>query len=180
MSDLPSKGPDFSKPLDALKACHARIRLECDRMCQLVEHMKSHGCDEEARQAGARLMRYFDTAARPHHEDEEEDLLPRMMTAATMGRASRLTRLVAEVATEHREMDRLWTELRAALQEISAGETFPLDALLVDGFAKLYTSHIVTEEANVLPLAEMLLSREDLAEIGVSMRQRRGITTEKA
>jgi len=41
MSDLPSKGPDFSKPIEALKACHARIRLECDRMCELVEHMKA-------------------------------------------------------------------------------------------------------------------------------------------
>jgi hemerythrin-like domain-containing protein len=178
MSDLPSRGPDFSKPLEALKACHARIRLECDRMCQLVEHMKAHGCDEQARQAAARLMRYFDTAARHHHEDEEEDLLPRMMSAATLGRGSRLTRLVAEVATEHREMDRLWTELRAALQEISAGESFPLDPLVVDRFAKLYTSHIVTEEANFLPLAEMLLSKADLAEIGSSMRQRRGIAAE--
>ena len=170
-------GPDFSKPLEALKACHARIRSECDRMCALVEHMKVNGCDEQAQQAAAALMRYFDTAARHHHEDEEEDLLPRMMTAATMGRGSRLTRLVAEVANEHKEMERLWTELRAALQEISAGEKFPLDALHVDHFVKLYASHIVSEEANVLPLAEMLLSQEDLAEIGNAMRQRRGIAT---
>lgn len=175
MSDLPPKGPDFSKPIEALKACHARIRLECEKMCELVEHMKSNGCDGPAREAAARLMRYFDTAARHHHEDEEEDLLPRMMTAATIGRGSRLTRLVAEVATEHREMERLWIELRAALQEISAGENFPLDPLHVDRFVKLYSSHIISEEANVLPLAEMLLSRDDLAEIGNSMRQRRGI-----
>lgn len=180
MSDLPPQGPDFSKPLEALKACHVRIRLECDKLCQLVEHMKANGCDGQAREAAAKLMRYFDTAARHHHEDEEEDLLPRMMTAATIGRGSRLTRLVAEVATEHREMDRLWTELRAALQEISAGESFPLDPLHVDRFSKLYSSHIVSEEANVLPLAEMLLSKDDLAEIGSNMRQRRGIATEKA
>src|SRR5687767_10094693 len=147
MSDLPSKGPDFSKPLEALKACHTRIRLECDRMCQLVEHMKAHGCDKEAQEAAGRLMRYFDTAARHHHEDEEEDLLPRMMTAATIGRGSRLTRLVAEVATEHREMERQWTEPRAALQEISAGEDFPLDALHVDRLGTLHTAHIVTEPA---------------------------------
>jgi hemerythrin-like domain-containing protein len=176
MGDLPSQAPDFSQPLEALKACHVRIRAQCETLRRIVGHMKDHGCDDQARQAAANVMRYFDTAGRRHHEDEEEDLLPKMMAAATMGRGSRLTRLVADIATEHREIDRLWTDLRAALQEISAGENIPLDALDVDRFVKLNQSHMVAEEANVLPLAEMLLSKEDLAEIGAAMAQRRGIT----
>ncbi|HUF80136.1 MAG TPA: hemerythrin domain-containing protein [Burkholderiales bacterium] len=175
MSDLPSPATDFSKPLDAFKACHQRIRAQCETLRKIVDHMKAHGCDDQAREAAANVMRYFETAGRQHHEDEEEDLLPKMMTAATLSRGSRLTRLVADIATEHREMDRIWTDLRAALQEISAGENFPLDPLDVDRFVKLHYSHMVTEEANVLPLAEMLLSREDLAEIGAAMAQRRGI-----
>lgn len=175
MADFPSQAPDFSKPLEALKACHQRIRMQCETLRGIVEHMKTNGCDEQARQAAGNVMRYFDTAGRHHHEDEEEDLLPKMMTAATLGRGSRLTRLVADIATEHREIDRLWTDLRAALQEISAGENIPLDPLNVDRFVKLYQSHIVAEEANVLPLAEMLLSKADLAEIGAAMAQRRGI-----
>ena len=36
-----------------------------------------------------------------------------MMGAATLSRGSSLTRMVADIATEHREMDRSWTELRA-------------------------------------------------------------------
>jgi len=111
-----------------------------------------------------------------HHEDEEEDLLPRMMAAATISRGSRLTRMVADIATEHREMDRIWTELRAALQEISAGENLPLNVLSVDRFVKLYFSHIMIEETNVYPLAEMLLSRDDLEQIGAGMAERRGVT----
>jgi len=91
-----------------------------------------------------------------------------------LDRSSQLTRLVAEIANDHREMDRTWTELRPVLQEISAGENTPLDALEVDRFVKLYQSHIAVEESNVYPLAEMLLSREDFAEIGTSMAQRRG------
>lgn len=175
MVELPNAAPDFSRPLEALKACHARIRSQCDTLRRLVEHLRDHGCDEQARQAAATVMHYFDTAARHHHQDEEEDLLPRMMAAATLGRGSRLTRLVADIATEHREMARGWTELRAALQEISAGENTPLDTMGVDRFVKLYHAHIAIEEANVFPLAEMLLSQEDYAEIGASMAQRRGV-----
>ena len=167
---------DFSRPIDSLKTCHVRIRSECGKLRDLAERVKDGQCDEEARTVAAALMRYFDTAARFHHEDEEEDLLPRMMAAATIGRGSRLTRMVADIATEHREMDRIWTELRAGLQEISAGEKLPLNLLSVDRFVKLYASHITVEETNVYPLAEMLLSREDLDQIGASMAERRGST----
>ncbi len=175
MSEKSSKTTDFSKPLDTLKACHVRIRAECVKLRSLADRVKGDGCDDEARQLAAALMRYFDTAARYHHEDEEEDLLPRMMAAATMGRGSRLTRMIAEIATDHREMDKIWTELRAGLQEISAGENLPLNLLSVDRFVKLYASHITIEETNVYPLAEMLLSREDLEQIGASMAERRGV-----
>ncbi len=175
MSDFPSPAPDFTRPFEALKACHVRIRAQCDTLRRLVDHMTGHGCDAEARQAAAAVMRYFDTAARLHHDDEEEDLLPRMMSAATISRGSRLTRLVADIATEHREMEKLWTDLRAVLQEISVGEATLLDSLDVDRFAKLYHTHMALEESNVIPLAEMLLAPDDLAEIGRAMAQRRGI-----
>jgi hemerythrin-like domain-containing protein len=174
VSEKSSRPTDFSKPLDTLRACHVRIRAECGKLRDLAERVKDGQCDDASRQAAAALMRYFDTAARFHHEDEEEDLLPRMMAAATIGRGSRLTRMVADIATEHREMDRIWKELRAALQEISAGEKLPLNVLVVDRFVKLYSSHLVVEETNVFPLAEMLLSREDLEQIGASMAERRG------
>lgn len=168
-----SKPADYSNPLEALKTCHVRIRAECVKLRELADRVQAGSCDEESRRTAAGLMRYFETAARFHHEDEEEDLLPRMMAAATMSRGSRLTRLVAEISNEHQEMHRIWTELRAALQEISAGEQLPLNVLSVDRFVKLYVLHITVEETNVYPLAEMLLSREDLEQIGASMAERR-------
>jgi pyridoxamine 5'-phosphate oxidase len=163
---------DFSKPLIALRTCHERMRKECDALCALLAHVQEHGSDEQARQSAASVVRYFDTAARIHHEDEEEDLLPRMMAAATISRGTSLTRLVVDIANEHREMDRAWIELRNALQGLAVGED-TLDPLDVDRFVKLYRAHITVEEANLFPLAEMLLSRHDFAEIGASMAQRR-------
>jgi pyridoxamine 5'-phosphate oxidase len=163
---------DFSQPLAVLKKCHERIRSECEALRALGERVRGGNCDDEARRAAASTIRYFDTAARVHHMDEEEDLLPRMMAAATISRGSSLTRLVADIANDHREMDRAWKELRAQLQDLTAGET-RLDPLCVDRLIKLYHGHIVVEEANVFPLAEMLLSRRDLEEIGANMAQRR-------
>ena len=176
MSELPRTAPDFSQPLAALQFCHGKIRQQCDTLQRLLEHLQGKGCDADARTAAANIMRYFDTAAHHHHADEEDDLLPRMMAAATTGRGSRLTRMIADLTNEHRVMHRDWTDLRANLQDISAGDVTVLDALLVDRFVKLYHAHITVEEASVYPLAEMLLSRDDLKEIGASMAERRGLT----
>ena len=173
MGNLTEEVSDFSRPLAALKTCHVRMREQCDGLRALVDRIKVHGSDADAQRMAAEIVRYFDTAARFHHEDEEDDLLPRMMVCATMSRGSSLTRLVASIATEHREMDRAWTHLRALLQGVTAGEA-GLDPMLVDHFVKLYSVHIAVEEANLFPLAEMLLSRSDLAEISAGMAQRRG------
>lgn len=175
MDDLPDTAPGFAEPLGMLRACHERIRSHCATLRRLVEHVRERGPDAEARAAAAGVIRYFDDAARRHHDDEEHDLLPRMVSAATLGRGSSLTRLVADVANEHRALDRAWIELRAALQAVAAGEPIGLNPLAVDSFVKLYHSHLVMEESNVLPLAEMLLSKEDLAAIGAAMAARRGV-----
>lgn len=167
-----SEALDFSRPLAALKTCHAAIREQCDTLRALAERMKTIGPDAESQRIAADIVRYFDSAARFHHEDEEDDLLPRMIVVSTMGRGSSLTRLVASIATEHREMERAWTHLRALLHGVTAGEPY-LDHLLVDHFTKLYGVHIAVEEANLYPLAEMLLSRADLMAISANMAQRR-------
>lgn len=164
---------DFSRPLAALKACHSRIRAHCDTLRSLAARIKELGPDAEARRMAAGVVRYFDTAARLHHEDEEDDLLPRMIVVSTINRGSSLTRLVATIAAEHREIERSWTNLRAQLHGIIAGDAL-LDPLVVDHFVKLYGVHTAVEEASLFPLAEMLLSRSDLAAISTNMAQRRG------
>ncbi|MCC7485068.1 MAG: hemerythrin domain-containing protein [Burkholderiales bacterium] len=173
MAENEGEEVDFSKPLAAMKSCHARILARCEALEALAARVGERGADEEARRAAADLLRYFDTTARFHREDEEDDLLPRMIAGATMSRGSSLTRLVADIANEHREVERAWTRLRGMLHDIRAGEA-TLDPLAAGHFVRLYSAHIAMEEASVYPLAEMLLSRGDLAEIAQSMARRRG------
>lgn len=170
-----SKPKDFSRPLEMLKAGQACLRAKCETLRELVGYVVEHGCDEHVRKTAADLIGYFDTAAHCHHEDVEQDLLPRMVAAATIGRGSSLSRLVADVTNEHRAMQRAWIYIRSDLHEMMAGQSATLDALAVDHFVKLYQSHIAVADANVFPLAEMLLSNDDLAAIGAHMAQRRGV-----
>jgi len=165
-------GSEFARPLAALKSCHVRIRTQCASLRALAARMREVGPDAVTRRIAADLVQDFDATARHHHEDEEDDLLPRMIVVSTISRTSSLTRLVANVANEHREMERAWVALRAALSEVAAGQA-GLDVLEVDHFVKLCVAHMAIEEANFYPLAELLLSRGDFAEIANGMTRRR-------
>jgi pyridoxamine 5'-phosphate oxidase len=169
---------DFSRPLEMLRATHARIRRQCEALGHLTANLKKQGCDSAARETSAQVIRKLDAVSYYHKEDEEQDLLPRMMAAASRGRGASLTRMVTDITTEHRLMQRAWTDMRAELQALAAGDRGTLDALAVDRFIKLYRTHILMEEAAVYPLAEMLLSNEDLAAIGAHMAHRRSISPE--
>ncbi len=168
--------PDFSRPLEVLRATHARIRRQCDALRDLILSLKKRGVDSDARESMVNVIRELDVVNHCHEEDEEHDLLPRMMAAATRGRGSSLTRMVTDITTEHRLMQRAWTNLRAELQALAVGGRATLDPLAIDRFIKLYRTHILMEEASVYPLAEMLLSNEDLAAMGAQMAHRRSVS----
>jgi hypothetical protein len=78
---FPALAAGTDEPLEMLSACHARIQSQCATLRRLVAHLLAHGVDAEARLAAASVMRYFDTSARHHHADEEEDLFPALIEA---------------------------------------------------------------------------------------------------
>ena len=93
----------FEVPLEMLSACHGRVEQQCRTMLRLVPHLAANGPDQAAREAAQNIMRYFDTSAKHHHADEEEELLPlaaRLLGDAQLdvvGRAMRLRRGIKEV-----------------------------------------------------------------------------------
>jgi hemerythrin-like domain-containing protein len=166
---------DFDHPLQMLTACHDRIRAQCETLRKLAVHLPVHGCDAQAQQAASNVMRYFDSAGRHHREDEEEDLFPLMIAAARGENAERLALLIDKLHREHRELEEAWLKLRETLELIAHGEHAPLDELEVGRFCGMYQVHVVGEEANMLPLAEKILTPEEIAVLGRGMRQRRGM-----
>ena len=165
----------FEAPLEMLSACHGRVERQCQTLLRLVPHLAANGPDQAAREAALSVMRYFDTSARHHHADEEEDLFPALLRAAPPAELAMLRGLVAALQAQHRELEQAWAELRRKLDGIALGTVRDLSADEAGRLVGLYRSHIEREEAELLPLAARILGTAQLDGVGRAMRARRGI-----
>lgn len=163
----------FEVPLEMLVACHGRVQDQCETLRRLGVHLRQHGADLRARQAAAAVMRYFDTAARHHHADEEVDLFPALLESMAGADAVGLRELTTALMADHRELEHRWSELRRQLEQVAAGDAASLAGGAVTDFVDRYQRHIAREESELLPMAQRLLSDEELDRIGLAMRVRR-------
>ena len=165
----------FDEPLELLAACHERIHDRLSTLERLVPHLASHGCSPDARAAAANILRYFNTAAVHHHEDEEHDLFPALLAAAPAEGRAALQETIARLLDEHQRMFAAWAALRSDLEAIQAGSADTLNAETVTAFCSLYRDHIRFEESNAFAPAAVLLDEETRARLGKNMAGRRGV-----
>jgi hemerythrin-like domain-containing protein len=164
----------FEQPFEMLEACHERVQRMLALLARLREHLRSHGADEQARQAARDVMRYFDQAAPEHHRDEELHVFPPLLAQ----RDPATVAVVLRLQKDHLEMESRWAAACAVLSAIAAGEMPALaqpDDAVLDAFASLYASHIDAEEQIAYPAAVVLLAGEALEEMSRDMMQRRGV-----
>ncbi len=167
---LPQIAPGFDQPLWMLRACHARILRQCDALLQLAQYLGAKGATGEARETARQVHRYFSTAGKQHHEDEEQDLFPALLAARTD-----LTDSIRELALEHREMERLWARLVPALTDLtSVGDISAFTHSALE-FRAVYFSHIERENPEVLAKAQEVLSPAQISDLGARMARRRGV-----
>ncbi|OGS81415.1 MAG: hypothetical protein A2061_05780 [Gallionellales bacterium GWA2_59_43] len=171
--DPGARAPTFDDPLEMLLACHGKILRQCDTLHKLAAHLKTDGCDMQARQAALGILRYFNTAGQFHHQDEEENLFP-ALRASTGDDPEQLDALLQRLLREHVVMLAAWNELRPTLLQLAEGMNARLDERLADKFINSYTMHIAVENSELLPIAARLLTPEQLRQIGMRMAERRG------
>ncbi len=170
-----SPAAGFEAPLEMLSACHGRVESQCQTLLRLVPHLAAKGSDLAAREAAQNVMRYFDTSAKHHHADEEEDLFPVLLKAAPEAEIVRLRKLIDTLLGQHRELEQAWSQIRWKLEGIWLGMKPDLNAEEVARMVDLYRVHIALEEDELLPLAARLLADAQLDVVGRAMRLRRGI-----
>ncbi|MHB1691173.1 MAG: hemerythrin domain-containing protein [Thiomonas sp.] len=165
----------FEVPLEMLSACHGRVEAQCATLRRLLPHVVTYGADQDAQWAASRVMRYFDTAAKDHHADEEQDLFPALLESMAGSGAVDLHDIITTLTRQHREIETAWRQLRLSLARLENGDPLGLDANEVEAFIQFYERHIACEEEELLPMAKQLLNDEILDRIGRAMRRRRSI-----
>ena len=171
---LKSPGPSFDEPLEMLAACHERIDAQLGTLTRLPPHLETRGCDAEAKAAAQAVLRYFDTAGRLHHQDEDEDLFPLLRARAAGAGRPEVAGVLDELEREHESMEAQWQRLRQHLAAVAEGAA-RLDAEEVARFCWLYRRHMETETAAVLPFAREALGAPERAALGDRMAARRKV-----
>jgi pyridoxamine 5'-phosphate oxidase len=174
---LPDSAPGFDQPIAVLKHCHDRIRKQLATLEKLVPHLVLHGADEQARQAAAAVIKYFEKAAHLHHEDEETDLIPMLLATALGDDAALLAAMVPGLMDEHRQMDAMWQGLHEQLKAIADGSAALLREQDVRRFTDCYAAHMEREEGHIAPMAKRLFTDGQMMALGSAMQVRRGLTT---
>jgi hemerythrin-like domain-containing protein len=160
--DLPNDLPGFDDPIGLLRACHVKILAHCNMLERLL--------DTPDPQVAAQVHRYFTRSAPLHHQDEEEDLFPRINRQSL-----KIAELVHTLKKEHGELNHLWGIIAADLKQL------PQDGFSDDfinaarEFCRINRAHVTVENAELLPLAAGILSQQDLGAVGETMAARRGV-----
>lgn len=163
LNSAPAVG--FDQPFELLQACHDRVHRTLGLLLRLGEHLQVVGPDQQARDAAADVMRYFDVAAPHHHQDEERHVLPRLRSAGLSEVADRLE-------ADHQEMHLAWLDLRTGLEALHRLGESP-DTGTWKSFVSTYQTHIELEEEVAYPTFGRRLSADELTAMGTEMAARR-------
>lgn len=157
---------------EVLDATHRRIMAALDTLQQLVSQIERLDGDPQAQAMAASVVKFFDTTARQHHEDEERHVFPALANSPN----PQIAQTVARLQQDHRWLEQDWLELSAHLEAAAAGHTGWDSALVREGsavFIALSHDHIALEESLIYPEARQRMRPADRGEMGREMAARR-------
>lgn len=167
---IEQSAPDFDKPLELLLACHTKIRQHCQLLVDLCIYLETHSPDEDARDTCNKLYRYFSESVPHHHQDEEQELFPLLLTSPQL--TQDITALISKLKLEHFELDKLWSKFVPVLKNTDL-VTLAIMTNQARMLQQSYEQHIEQENALLIPTAEQLLKTDQLQKLGQQMKTRR-------
>ena len=163
---------DTDRPLTNFSHCHIGILHHLDHLSELLQVM---GDAEAAKKIAKEAVDYFHLGMKAHHQEEERELFPAVLSSATPGEERELVaQLIEKLTQEHIGLESAWKEIEFSLKEIIKGHANTLDHVHFKLLIKRYKAHASSEETIFLPLSEKILGRNNnhMAALGLSLHMR--------
>jgi hemerythrin-like domain-containing protein len=163
---------DTDLPMTNFSHCHIGILHHLDRLSELLLQL---GNAAESKKIAKEALDYFQLGMKAHHQEEELELFPAVLSSALPGEERiQVAEMIEKLTHEHRELESSWLTLERALKEIVKGQTSSVDHVHFVILIKRYKAHASAEESVFLPLAEKILSRNSnhMAALGLSLHMR--------
>lgn len=163
---------DTNAPISNFTNCHSGIIKRLDALDELPALLEPAA---RARQIAEQSLEFFREAIFEHHLEEERELFPAVIASAQPGEElERVKAMTRRLTEEHRMVEALWKRLEKGLKQVAKGQSTDLDIGEVQRLVSEYTAHAKYEEAEFLPLSEVILGRNSnhMAALGLSLHMR--------
>ena len=163
---------DTDLPLSNFSHCHIGILHHFDQLSELLQVMSNA---DAAKKIAKEAVDYFHLGMKAHHQEEERELFPAVLSSTIPGDERALVaQLVEKLTQEHRALENAWRDTEPALKEIIKGHANTVDHVHFKLLIKRYKAHAGSEETVFLPLAEKILGRNSnhMAALGLSLHMR--------
>jgi hemerythrin-like domain-containing protein len=160
----------LDQPLDYLLAEHLRHRVYGAMLGYLAQTRQASRTDAD------RIITFLTADLDLHHADEDEDLFPALRRRALP--EDDLGAVLARLGEDHSRLSAMAEDIVAALSRHPASETVRIDQATsetMQAYAASEARHLAIENAVVLTIAGVRLSKNDLKSMSRSMKARRGV-----
>lgn len=165
----PQQFVTWAEPIEMLYACHSKVKRFCKQLQILPAYLAEHGVNQAVKNDVQQILTYFNVSAPLHHEDEEKDFFPALVSVHPKAQEN-----IDALENQHISLHQSWDELAVQLVELLEDKRTAIDEELIKRFVSGYDLHIPLEEP-LFELGKEYLSQEQLTEIGQVMAKRRQI-----
>lgn len=159
-------------PIANFSQCHVGIIGHLDALGELPALMEPA---RRARTVAADTLAFFDAVILEHHGEEERELFPAVVQSAAKGQEqTQVKAMVERLTAEHRQIEAWWARIKPQLKRLAKAQDTELDSLAVRQLVQQYHAHAQYEEAEFLPLSQIILGRNanHMAALGMSLHMR--------
>lgn len=168
----PSSSTAHNEPIQDFSHCHDGIVSKLDMLGELPDLLAPAA---RARDIAEKAVTFFHVAIFEHHQDEERELFPAVLSSADPGEeTAHVQAMVRRLTDEHRALEALWQKLESGLRKLAKGQLSDIHVAEVQRLVTQYKAHAAYEEAEFLPLSQTILGRNanHLSALGLSLHMR--------